>query len=207
MARSPSRTCRRHRRRPASSRASTRASRPTPLRRVTSRPGQLVLREAFGPATSQTGVLAIPRGKIAITVTLDGAADVAGFVGPQSQVTIFVTAPLKQLAGSKKQPTTGNELTVTRTVVTRAEVIATSQAQPKDVSRADGRPGCGCAGVRRLGAADHRAHAGRRRAGHQLFEGRHPDPRPPVGQLGRHAGRRLRQRRRVPPDADLGEVP
>lgn len=94
-------------------------------------PGQLVLRQAFGPATSETGVLAIPKGLIAITVSLDNPADVAGYVGPRSQVVIFVTAPLK----TKKDNAdlSGDTLTVTRAVVPRAEVIATSQAAPTNV--------------------------------------------------------------------------
>jgi pilus assembly protein CpaB len=95
-------------------------------------PGQLVLRQAFGSATSQTGVLAIPKGKIAITVSLGADTDVAGYVGPRSQVIIFVTAPLKVL-GKQEQDTSGDQLTVTRTVVPSAEVIATSQAAPTDV--------------------------------------------------------------------------
>jgi pilus assembly protein CpaB len=96
-------------------------------------PGQLVLREAFGPATAQTGVLAIPKGKIAITVGIADDADVAGYVAPRSQVIIFVTAPLKLAQGAKAPTTSGDELTVTRTVVPRATVIATSQAAPTNL--------------------------------------------------------------------------
>lgn len=97
-------------------------------------PGQLVLREAFGSAASQaqTGVLTIPKGKIAITVSLAADADVAGYVGPQSQVAIFVTAKLADPA-LKNPVVSGSDLMVTRTVVTRAEVIATSQAAPTGV--------------------------------------------------------------------------
>src|SRR6185312_2138018 len=38
-------------------------------------PGTPVLRQVFGPATAQTGVLAIPKGKIAISVSLSSDAD------------------------------------------------------------------------------------------------------------------------------------
>jgi pilus assembly protein CpaB len=93
-------------------------------------PGTPVLREVFGPATSQTGVLAIPKGKIAITVSLSADADVAGYIAPRSQVIVFVTAPLKLKDGSKSATTTGDDLMVTRTVVPKATVIATSQASP-----------------------------------------------------------------------------
>jgi pilus assembly protein CpaB len=96
-------------------------------------PGQVVLREAFGTATPQTGVLAIPKGKVAISVSLGSDADVAGYVSPQSQVIVFVTSSLKQPAGTKnKLATAGDTLSVTRTVVSRASVIATSAAAPTD---------------------------------------------------------------------------
>jgi pilus assembly protein CpaB len=97
-------------------------------------PGQVVLREAFGAATPQTGVLAIPKGKIAISVSLGSDADVAGYVSPQSQVIVFVTSALKEPAGTKnnKLATAGDTLSVTRTVVSRASVIATSAAAPTD---------------------------------------------------------------------------
>lgn len=96
-------------------------------------PGQVVLREAFGAVTSQTGVLAIPKGLIAITVALGADADVAGYIAPRSNVIIFVTAGLKEPAGTKQATTAGDTLTVTRTVVPRASVIATSAAAPTNL--------------------------------------------------------------------------
>ena len=97
-------------------------------------PGQVVLREAFGTAAAQTGVLGIPKGKIAITVSLGSDADVAGFVAPQSEVIIFVTSQLKPPPNAKTtDTTTGGDLSVTRTVVPRASVIATSAAAPTNL--------------------------------------------------------------------------
>jgi pilus assembly protein CpaB len=94
-------------------------------------PGQLVLREAFGSAIAQTGVLAIPAGKLAISLSLGSDADVAGFVGPHSQVAIFVTG---HYAGPDTyHQSVGSDPTITRTVVQRAEVIATSQTAPTNV--------------------------------------------------------------------------
>jgi len=93
-------------------------------------PGTPVLREVFGPATSQTGVLAIPKGMLAITVSLASDADVAGYIAPKSEVAVFVTAPLKLAANAKVPTTSGDDLTVTRVVVPRALVIASSQAAP-----------------------------------------------------------------------------
>jgi pilus assembly protein CpaB len=95
-------------------------------------PGQLVLREAFAPAVAQTGVLAIPQGMIAISLSLASDADVAGFIGPRSQVAVFATAPMKT-ARYANQDMIGATLTVTRTVVPHAEVIATSQSAPTNV--------------------------------------------------------------------------
>jgi pilus assembly protein CpaB len=96
--------------------------------------GQVVLREAFAAASAQTGVLGIPKGQLAITVSLGSDADVAGFVAPHSEVVIFMTAPLKDPNAAKsKQSTTGGDLTVTRAVVPRASVIATSAASPTNL--------------------------------------------------------------------------
>jgi pilus assembly protein CpaB len=93
-------------------------------------PGTPVLREVFGPAVAQTGVLAIPKGLIAITVNVGADADVAGYIGPRSEVAVFVTAPLKLKQAIKEPGTIGDVLTITRVVVPRALVIASSQAAP-----------------------------------------------------------------------------
>lgn len=93
-------------------------------------PGQVVLREAFGDATAKTGVLSIPKGLIAITVGLSDDNDVAGYVVPGSKVAIFVTAKLNLPDGVKKPTTYGTDLTVTRAIVPKVLVLATSQAAP-----------------------------------------------------------------------------
>jgi pilus assembly protein CpaB len=102
-------------------------------------PGQVVLREAFGAAVSQTGIISIPKGMIALSVSLDSNANVAGYVGPHSQVVIFETAKLGLskaggAAAAAKQNIVGgtdtNSLYVTKTVVSKAEVIATSASTP-----------------------------------------------------------------------------
>jgi pilus assembly protein CpaB len=105
-------------------------------------PGQVVLREAFGAQTAQTGVVAIPKGLIALSVSLGTDADVAGYVSPQSEVVIFETAKLglSKSGGSAavgKQNIVGgqsaSDLYVTKAIVSRAEVIATSAAAPTDL--------------------------------------------------------------------------
>ena len=99
-------------------------------------PGQIVLRQMFGEQQAVTGVLAIPKGKLAITVTMQSDADVAGFVVPQSNVAIFVTGSLTATAGSNtaKANSYGSNSTVTRMLLPRVQVIATSQAAPTDLS-------------------------------------------------------------------------
>lgn len=95
-------------------------------------PGQILLRQAFGTATPKTGVLSIPKGDIAISVELPPDADVANYVAPGSQVIVFATAKLKTKL--KYDMTNGGDLEVTRTVVPRATVIATSNTAPTAVA-------------------------------------------------------------------------
>ena len=85
-------------------------------------PGQFVLREAFGAKTPQTGALHDPQGLIAVSVTLPANAEVAGYVGPDAEVSIFATAQARRPATrSRPGSLAGDELDVTKTVVARAE--------------------------------------------------------------------------------------
>jgi len=92
-------------------------------------PGQIVLREAFGAKTPQTGALHIPKGLLAMSLTLPAQAEVAGYIGPDSQVAIFATS--KWVAGDgttvTKSALFGDQPTLTKTVVGRADVLAVSQ--------------------------------------------------------------------------------
>lgn len=99
-------------------------------------PGQIVLRQAFGTATPKTGALSIPKGDIAISVSLSSDSNVANYVAPGSQVIVFVTAKLKDKRVTG--PVGGDDLYVNRTVVPRAEVLATSTAPTTDVAGATG---------------------------------------------------------------------
>src|SRR5579875_630758 len=49
-------------------------------------PGQILLRQAFGTATPKTGVLSIPKGDVAISVSLGADSNVANYVAPGSEV-------------------------------------------------------------------------------------------------------------------------
>lgn len=97
--------------------------------------GQILLRESFGSAVPQTGALALPAGMIAVTVSLPSNADVAGFVGPKSQVIIFHSAQVTKV-GTSGQSVTGQQPTITKTLVPRATVLATSQAAPTSTTGA-----------------------------------------------------------------------
>lgn len=74
--------------------------------------GEPILESQFGNA-SETSSLPIPEGKLAVSVQLDDPARVAGFVGPGSEVAIFLTT-----AGS------GGGGETTRLLLAKVAVIA-----------------------------------------------------------------------------------
>jgi pilus assembly protein CpaB len=93
--------------------------------------GQIVLRPTFGDKSASTGILAIPAGKMAVSVTMASNADVAGFVQNGSDVAIFATFKLAPSAASKA---IGTDLYTTKLLLARVGVIATSQAPPGDLN-------------------------------------------------------------------------
>jgi pilus assembly protein CpaB len=98
-------------------------------------PGQVLERPMFGQQPAAvTGVLAIPKGMVAISVTLSSNADVAGYVQPQSQVAIFTTFKLSDAAAKKltNDSVGGTDLYTTKLLLTDVKVIATSAAAPTD---------------------------------------------------------------------------
>jgi pilus assembly protein CpaB len=98
-------------------------------------PGQIVLREVYGTTSAQTGVLAIPKGLIAVSFSFAANADVAGFVAPGSQVVIFLSSKLNT-KDPKLALSTGADLTVIKTLIPRVGVLAASQAAPTQVTGA-----------------------------------------------------------------------
>jgi pilus assembly protein CpaB len=109
-------------------------------------PGQVVERPMFGQQPAAvTGVLAIPRGMIAISVSVAGNADVAGYVQPNSQVAIFTTFKLSSDAAKNltKDAVGGTDLMVTKLLLTKVTVIATSAAAPTDSVPRAGSSGSG----------------------------------------------------------------
>lgn len=105
-------------------------------------PGQILMRPMFGDQTAVTGVLAIPVGKLAITVTMQSNADVAGFVAPKSEVAIFATWTVSVSSGSG-QKVLGSTVSTTKMLLPRVTVIATSQAPPTNLSGSSGTSSSG----------------------------------------------------------------
>jgi pilus assembly protein CpaB len=92
----------------------------------------------FGKPSSATGILAIPKGKLAISVSLSDDADVAGFVQPSSQVAIFMTAKLSKTSTTTTQGALGDnaDLYISKLLLPRTTVLATSQVAPSDLEKA-----------------------------------------------------------------------
>jgi pilus assembly protein CpaB len=104
-------------------------------------PGQVLVRQMFNSQALVTGVLPIPKGMIAISVSLSGVADVAGYVQPQSQVAIFTTFKVSGDAAKKLGQASGiggTDLSTVKLLLSNVRVIATTNAAPTDVAPATG---------------------------------------------------------------------
>jgi pilus assembly protein CpaB len=88
-------------------------------------PRQLVLRGAFGEPTATTGGLALPEGKIAVSISATGTA--GGFVRPGAKVAIFdsfSTDPGSNIPDGEKLAAGKDVHQVTRVLMPRVEVLA-----------------------------------------------------------------------------------
>ncbi len=85
--------------------------------------GQLLLRAHFGSRSAVTSGLALPEGKMAVTVSTGAPEQVAGYVQAGSQVAIFLTYDVVDNNGR----TTGIERT--RVLLPRVEVLAVGTNQ------------------------------------------------------------------------------
>jgi pilus assembly protein CpaB len=99
--------------------------------------GEIVVRPSFGDKTSATGILAIPKGEMALSISVPSNADAAGFIQPGSQIALFHTFKVTPLAKSDSQ--TGmsagdKDLHATKLLLPRVDVIATSQDAPSDLN-------------------------------------------------------------------------
>jgi pilus assembly protein CpaB len=92
---------------------------------------QLLLRGMFGESTRLSGGLALPEGKLAISVEMTAAGRVAGFVRPGSKVAVFDTFTMQE--GKGRIPagdglSSGHDANhATRVLLPRVEVIAVGE--------------------------------------------------------------------------------
>jgi pilus assembly protein CpaB len=102
--------------------------------------GQIVVREMFGSKTPATGIVPIPKGLMAVSVTLPANADVAGFVQNGSEVAIFHTFKISgpRLNKPPKIIVGAPDLFSTKMLLPRVSVVATSQDAPSDLNGAKG---------------------------------------------------------------------
>jgi pilus assembly protein CpaB len=105
--------------------------------------GQIAVRAMFGEKVATTGILAIPKGLQAVSVTLPSNADVAGFVQNGSEVAIYVTFKIGKTGkaqgqtgkvGGSSVETDGIDIFVTKLLLARVPVIAVSQDAPSDLN-------------------------------------------------------------------------
>jgi len=98
-------------------------------------PGQLLLKEMLVPAREVTGAIAIPDGKVALTVELCLAQDVAGYVKPGSHIAVFDTfqegsnQSLEQSCQTTHQAQDKGSV-FTRLLLPDVEVLSVSAAAP-----------------------------------------------------------------------------
>jgi pilus assembly protein CpaB len=103
-------------------------------------PSQLLLRGMFGESTRVSGGLALPEGKMAVSVEMTAAARVAGFVRPGSTVAVFDTFTVRD--GQGRVPS-GTRLAdnydynhATRVLLPRVEVLAVGERGTPGVATA-----------------------------------------------------------------------
>jgi len=100
------------------------------------RPGQVVLREMFGTKVATTSGLAIPAGKVVVSVKLTTDGDVAGYVQPGSQIAIFDTFILlngKNVPSGSKNSSDKKDNWATKLLLPRVDVLAVSKGAPHGV--------------------------------------------------------------------------
>ncbi|MEV6600783.1 Flp pilus assembly protein CpaB [Actinoplanes sp. NPDC051346] len=94
-------------------------------------PSQLLLRGMFAEPSQVTGGLAVPDGKLAVSVQVTAAARVAGYVRPGSRVAVFTTFTMRE--GRGRVPagdglSSGHDYNqATRMLLPRVEVIAVGE--------------------------------------------------------------------------------
>jgi Flp pilus assembly protein CpaB len=104
--------------------------------------GQLLRRPMFAAKSAQTDGLSVPDGKMVVTVEVDAAAEVAGYLKPGSMVSVFNTFTVLE---GKGRTAAGDDLArnhdydqATRLLLPKIEVLAVgpAPAQAKDAATA-----------------------------------------------------------------------
>ncbi|HEX5741887.1 MAG TPA: Flp pilus assembly protein CpaB [Pilimelia sp.] len=95
-------------------------------------PRQLLLRGQFGESTRTTGGLALPEGKLAVSIEVKAAARVAGFVRPGSSIAVFDTFTTRLGRGRVPSGDTSvvsgaANVHATRVLLPRVDVLAVGQ--------------------------------------------------------------------------------
>jgi Flp pilus assembly protein CpaB len=105
--------------------------------------GQIAVTEMFGETQVTTGILNIPKGYQAMSISVPVASDVAGFVQSGSEVAIYATSkiassnpPASVVGGdsSGSKP----DVYVTKLLLAKVTVIAASQGAPAKLDGANG---------------------------------------------------------------------
>lgn len=87
--------------------------------------GEVLLRAKFADQSARTGNLVIPKGRIAMSVSMGDPERVAGFVVPGSEVAIFVTVEAAEARAPQTAPgAVQGDGSVTRLLLPRTSVIA-----------------------------------------------------------------------------------
>lgn len=97
-------------------------------------PGEQIIADQFTPdaSTIDTSRLDVPKGMIAVSVTLSDTGRVAGFVSPGSHVAVFMSqgAEFTRLLLSRVEVIAVGSTTITQTTTTTPEGAQTTEALP-----------------------------------------------------------------------------
>jgi pilus assembly protein CpaB len=100
--------------------------------------GEVIVRPMFAPKTSAIGILPIPAKKMAVSFSFSSAAEVAGFIQPQSEVAVFVTYHIPGAGASTQNAANGQ---ATRVLLPRVLVLATPSSATGTLNQANGGGG------------------------------------------------------------------
>lgn len=111
--------------RPAGSLSAVDASNQSLVATTDIQPGEFVMTARFGTSPATQKAIAVPDGKVAISVQLTDPQRIGEFITPGSQIVIYATHALKEL-GTSKEAKAFNDLDIkgTHVVLADVEVIA-----------------------------------------------------------------------------------